>query len=58
MGSRTTSHAMSQTCRFQRLFKFRPVPLDDLLYCLAAALFCTMILEGLKIPAVRRIMGV
>jgi len=43
---------------FQRLFKFRPVPLDDLLYCLAAAFFCTMILEGLKIPAVRRIMGV
>ena len=42
---------------FQRLFQFRPVPLDDLTYCLVASLLCTVILEGLKIPAIRRMTG-
>ena len=42
---------------FHSLFKFRPVPLDDLVYCLLASVFCTVILEGLKMPAIRRMTG-
>jgi len=42
---------------FQALFQFEPVPLDHLVYCLLASLLCTMMLEGLKLPAIRRMTG-
>jgi Ca2+-transporting ATPase len=42
---------------FQALFQFETAPLGHLVTCLGASVLCTLVLEGLKIPALRRAAG-